>query len=372
MLTTEPTSQVGDPLLTRLRASAPALGITRLATLTGLDTIGVPVVQAVRPGSRLITTAQGKGLTQEHAEIAAIMEAVEHHAAERHRGPLLFGRREEIGERALDCASLGIPPELPIFWGVGTHLFTGETVWVPWELVHTRYTVDSGYDPKRFTPTTNGLGAGESLIQALVHALGEVVERDGIEWLSGEFVAGNRALEAERRLDLGTVKDTECLEILDRCAQADVAVTAWDATTSLGVSTCRVLVQNRKDDPWRVIPAALGMGADLTPEAALRRALLEACQSRLTLIAGSRDDLPPASYRRTQAGAEAFREEAGVEGRRSLAEMPVWEGDPVAVLLGRLEAAGITDGAVVDLTTALDIPVVRVMVPWLRPPQKRW
>jgi ribosomal protein S12 methylthiotransferase accessory factor len=38
------------------------MGITRLANVTGLDVIGIPVYMAVRQNSRSIAVSQGKGL----------------------------------------------------------------------------------------------------------------------------------------------------------------------------------------------------------------------------------------------------------------------------------------------------------------------
>ncbi len=57
-------------------------GITRLADLTGLDNIGVPVYAAIRPRSKNLSTAQGKGLTHQLAQCSAYMEAIEHFYAE--------------------------------------------------------------------------------------------------------------------------------------------------------------------------------------------------------------------------------------------------------------------------------------------------
>src|SRR4051812_26986037 len=47
------------------------LGITRLADLTWLDDIGIPVYQAVRPNSYTLSVAQGKGLTPLLAKVSA-------------------------------------------------------------------------------------------------------------------------------------------------------------------------------------------------------------------------------------------------------------------------------------------------------------
>ena len=68
-----------------LELIAPLLGrfgITRLADITGLDFLGVPVAQAVRPGAATVTVSQGKGATRAAAMVSAAMEAIELSCAE--------------------------------------------------------------------------------------------------------------------------------------------------------------------------------------------------------------------------------------------------------------------------------------------------
>ena len=75
-------------MIERVRPLMAAMGITRLADLTGLDRIGVPVFAAVRPNARSVATSQGKGLAQDAARVGALMEAVESwHAVDQQDGP---------------------------------------------------------------------------------------------------------------------------------------------------------------------------------------------------------------------------------------------------------------------------------------------
>ena len=64
-----------------LRAAEKA-GVTRLADVTRLDRLGLPVWQAVRPMSRAVSVHQGKGATDADAKVGALLEGVESHAAE--------------------------------------------------------------------------------------------------------------------------------------------------------------------------------------------------------------------------------------------------------------------------------------------------
>jgi hypothetical protein len=53
-----------EATLRRIRPLMAPAGITRLADVTGLDRVGIPVYQAIRPGSRNLSVSQGKGLSR--------------------------------------------------------------------------------------------------------------------------------------------------------------------------------------------------------------------------------------------------------------------------------------------------------------------
>src|SRR5258707_13825136 len=72
-----------DATWRRFAPAAKRAGITRIAELTGLDTIGIPVFAAIRPLGLSLSTQQGKGLTPLAAKVSALMEALETWTAER-------------------------------------------------------------------------------------------------------------------------------------------------------------------------------------------------------------------------------------------------------------------------------------------------
>ncbi|MER6548213.1 YcaO-like family protein [Streptomyces sp. NPDC001250] len=63
-------------------------GITRVADVTGLDDLGIPVTMAVRPLARTLSVAQGKGVTLDAARVSGAMEAIEVWHAERALPPV--------------------------------------------------------------------------------------------------------------------------------------------------------------------------------------------------------------------------------------------------------------------------------------------
>lgn len=68
----------------------PRMGITRLANVTGLDSIGLPVYTAIRPNSRSLATSQGKGFDADSAKASARMESIETWHAEQIQKPLYW------------------------------------------------------------------------------------------------------------------------------------------------------------------------------------------------------------------------------------------------------------------------------------------
>jgi ribosomal protein S12 methylthiotransferase accessory factor YcaO len=84
------THRTVDPAVTlaRVQPYLARMGITRIANVTGLDRIGVPVVMVCRPNSRSLAVAQGKGLTLDAAKASGVMEAIElYHAVNASRPP---------------------------------------------------------------------------------------------------------------------------------------------------------------------------------------------------------------------------------------------------------------------------------------------
>src|SRR5918994_4946982 len=75
------------------------MGITRVANVTGLDRIGLPVVMVCRPNSRSIAVSQGKGLDLDAARASGLMESVETYHAERIDLPLKLASLQSLQER---------------------------------------------------------------------------------------------------------------------------------------------------------------------------------------------------------------------------------------------------------------------------------
>lgn len=370
-----------EETIARVMPLAPRLGITRLANLTGLDTLGIPVAAAYRPNARSVAVFQGKGTTLAAAKASALMEATEAWHAEHVVRPDVRGRYADVvtlGIPALDPANLpraqdaaGDPSEAEFQWVKGRDLFTGACRWVPLDLVSADYTL-SGPTAGPLQATTSGLAAGNHVLEALCHALCELIERDALAlW---------RLLPDPEQdattLDLTTADAGLRVALLDRFAAAGAELCAFDITSDIGVPTVLCLAGPAGDEDE--IQPELGSGCHPDPIVALARAASEAAQARLTRIAGARDDLLPESYDAPRRNARARAARAWLRAvqparRRDCRSMPACAGETLrtdlVAILRRLAAAGLDQAVWVDLMdSAIGIPVVRVVVPGLEGP----
>src|SRR5829696_5762387 len=159
------------------------VGITRLAEITGLDRIGIPVWLALRPNARSLSGGQGKGVTDAAARASAVMETIETWHAER-VAPGELASFAALGRgKALDPLELDPGPDLggwdvdqPLRWLVGEDLLGGPDVFVPRQAMDLDLTELSS--PRFLAGSTNGLASGNQYQEALVHGLYELIERD--------------------------------------------------------------------------------------------------------------------------------------------------------------------------------------------------
>lgn len=372
------THRTVDPATTleRLLPVLPKIGVTRVGVITGLDVIGIPVVMVCRPNGRSLSVSQGKGPDLTLAKVSGIMEAAEAWHAEHVLLPLRLATYGELRSvaRVVEVEQLPRPsgsrfhPDLSLLWVEGTDVFTAERVWVPFECVHLDFRVPGPQGSGCFLSTGTGLAAGNHQLEAVSHALCEIVERDAMA-LWEERTADDRA---SRRLDLEGIDDRCCRGLLDAFERAGVGVVVDDLTTDVGLPVLSATIVDRNGGLLRRLPASSGYGCHPDRGVALARALAEAAQGRLTLISGSRDDCPPAYYRRlTEAKAIATQVRGlGEPARRSFGDVPHVPGESidadVAHVLDLVRAAGVRQAILVDLTRPdIGIPVVRMVVPGL-------
>lgn len=386
-----------EETLRRLTPHLGTIGVTRVADVTGLDRLGLPVFHAICPRSAdSISVYSGKGATPAAARVSALMEAAERYAASTVEPPAVTASYAELaaaGRAALDPRTHTVEihpdwtPDTRAAWLEGVDLVTGEAVLVP------RYA--AGYylpsdDPACFTiATTNGLASGNSLEEAIFHGLCEIVERD--EWTLADVV-GRHLPEILRgegfvddgRLgalvgDLWPVVDQSTLPpqvatLVERFVADGLELTLRSLTATFDLPVMVATVTGR--DAAGLSMTHLGFGAHTDAAVAVTRSLTEVAQSRAGDIAAVREDLsyadddvaPTARHmQRTARGAVPWPD-LDVAGPISFAELPsVASGDlgtDIRLILDRLREAELDQVIMVDLSPPdLPIAVCRLIIP---------
>jgi YcaO-like protein with predicted kinase domain len=363
--------------LARLKPLMEPMGITRIADVTGLDRIGLPVVMVCRPNSRSVAVSQGKGLDLDAAKASGLMEAIETWHAERIALPLTLGSFNDLVEThpLVDVALLPriedsrYHPDLQMLWIEGQDLATSEAIWLPYEMVHSNYTVPRPLGHGCFPASTNGLASGNDFLEAACHAICEVIERDSTSiWHHLDSIRRQAT-----RIDPRTVDDANCRQALDMFRAADLDIAIWDTTTDIAIPSFFCLLMDEGTDGGHM---GAGAGCHPTRAIALLRALTEAAQTRTTYIAGSRDDLRPEEYEPkgiAQKYRFARRVVSGGGPERDFGSVPTWEFDSfeqdLQCLLDQLDAVGCNRVIAVDLSRPeLGVSVVRIVIPGIEAP----
>ncbi len=359
--------------LARITPLLPAMGITRIANLTGLDRIGLPVTMVCRPNARSLAVSQGKGLSEAAAKVSGVMETIELYHAEHIEHPLKLASLRDLarGHEVVDLARLPrisdrFHPDLALLWIEGRDLFTGRPRWLPYESVHVNFTGPALPGAGCFEASSNGLASGNGMIEAICHAICELVERDSTAlWhLRG---AEGRALCG---LDQASVTDPDCREVLARFATAGMAVSIWETSSDTGIPAFFCLITDQRDPLGH---RGIGAGCHALPGIALMRALTEAAQVRMTYISGARDDLTPTDYLPEAQAEKAAQARVWQDQHRPSRRFDQITGQfsthftgDLGWLLTRLAAVGITEAVAVDLRRhEFGLNVVRVVIPGL-------
>ena len=370
-------SQSLEKSLARVLRLAPVMGITRVANVTGLDTVGIPVVMVCRPNSRSVTVSQGKGIDLPSARVSGLMESAELYHAETITRPLRLATYEELRYQHVVVDVDELPrtaesrfhPNLRLLWCEGRDLLSEETVLVPYEMVHTNFTTPFPDGHGCFMASSNGLASGNDAMEAISHGICEVVERDAMTL----WRLRREQQRDETLLDMASVDDALCRETVRKFESADLSVTVWDATSDIGIAAFACCVLPAEDSVVWHRSVDWGYGCHPDRRVALLRALTEAAQTRLTLISGLRDDFGRESYEQLLdpdvTKSIRKRTEQSVPTRR-FQDVPHWDGetleDDVEWELDRLRRVGVTRVVAVDLTKPeFGLAVFRVVVPGL-------
>ncbi|WP_172653445.1 YcaO-like family protein [Legionella fallonii] len=347
-------------------------GITRVANVTGLDDIGIPTYIAIRPGAKLLTTAQGKGITHELAKVSAMMESIEGWHCERMAPPALFGSYQKLNDHYPmltlsphinhgpfawgDIQSLAMP------WGKGRELISNQEIHFPYTTFYVNTTFfQPGY--RYFPPTTNGLASGNTLEEAICHGVFEVLER--------EFTVENLFVSQYNQVDLTSITSPHLLALINSIQRKNLRLEVWDISTKMNIPAYLTILHN--PDEIRNVGMMMGTGAHFSSVVALSRAITEAIQARLTIISGSRDDQTPRVYKKIKGVRGDYDK---MFAKTSMHKTPFIEtklpkdysfSQCLKDLLNIVREHGFEQVIVYNHTRDdINIPVVHVMIPGLR------
>lgn len=378
-------------------AAAESLGVTRVADITGLDRIGIPVYSSVVPDSAdAVSVYNGKGLRPIDAKAGALMEAIERQTALKAQLPLVTASFADLSRTAAALnpriinyqLAKDYSDEQTCSWCEGRDIVSGEACFVPAKFAgYIRHDIPHA---ATFALTdTNGLASGNTREEAICHALCELVERDswtfvelGAHYMPRErraFALGLDQKNGPDDLEMFPCIDLSCCdaanELLLKFHDAGLFPLVRDITSALGIPTFFASVCDESITGYPM--AHCGFGAHPNAAVAIRRALLEVAQSRCVDIQAVRETIVPPGTATGSFAAHTRRVDVinrdswcfGLSKHlRKFADIPTHSfasiEEDLQFLLDRFTAAGLHQIIVVDFTpNETTYSVVRVVVP---------
>lgn len=359
----------------RITPLLPQLGITRVARLTGLDRIGIPVWNAVAPNARTIVISQGKGIEDIDARVSAAMEAAERAIASQAAPPLVKARQTDLNkdgypalrlDELIASGAADLTPDDAVDWIAGVNILDGSACYVPYEAVQ----LDRTLMAPRFWQSSDGLASGNTHEEATFHGLLERIERDAYTlWQL-------TPIEKRRVIDPKQMGDPIVDLLIEKINRAGFILTLFDMTTDIAVPCFTSLLAPAdfyRRDNLRFFEVNMGSGAHPCSIRAAIRAITEAAQSRMTFVSGARDDIPNSAFTQPCPSDTLNCLNLTKQDRK-------WRPQSVTGnvhtllhwVLEQLKAVGISDVIAVDLSAkGLPISVTKVVVPQLENPDGR-
>jgi ribosomal protein S12 methylthiotransferase accessory factor len=274
-----------ETTLGHARKIAKELGIVRVTEITPLDRLGVPVFVSIRPDAPVLCVCAGKGLTAAEGQVGAYMEAIEIAWSEVGRSALPITPmtvRDVLDTRTDPMSFVSLCPmwgqqidlDAPIVCTPMTDVASGATSMVPSELLF----FPIAHRPSFFGSSTNGLASGNTVLEATVHALTEVIERDATSL--------HLVFDKSHRIEPASLPP-ELAALAARIESRGFGVLVRWLPSEVGLPVFQSIVFDRSQ-PWVTLR---GDGCHPSRSIALTRALTETIQARLCLIHGGRDDL---------------------------------------------------------------------------------
>lgn len=259
--------------------------LREIVSLDNLDRIGIPVYTCkISPDwARTLGFAEtfGKGVTQVQAQASALMELAERYSGfqflkdNRHFSVTSYAA---IKEKAIsiDCLLYSLPAyhrqnneilktlsALPLAWTEAYSFTQNKSIFFPLHWFYRLY-------------GTTGWAAGNTLEEAILQALGEILERHCISVVIEER-------QIVPTVDINSIESPLARALIEKILQAGIKLTIKDFSLGIGIPTIAVIAH----DPKAITPTIklyAAAGTHLNPDFALIRALTELTQHRAQVI----------------------------------------------------------------------------------------
>ncbi|MEH6433512.1 YcaO-like family protein [Massilia sp. DD77] len=272
------TSAIGT--LKKIRPVLSRFGVSEIIDITLDGVPACPAFQVMREDIRSEYFNAGKGYTRAEAMVSGLMEALEVHCFE-HADPSLLhasaagslplvptadllGRKDETADGS------GRSGEGKLVRGVDHR--SGSAVWIDARDVFFGLAADG----ERSAASSNGIASGNSVPEALCHAIGELLERHALAALY-RFGIGATALSGQQHERVVPPPEAENLwRCLRQLKEKDISAEFLHVSSEADVAVFVCFLDLPYDAARRA--AVEGFGANPDPQIAMARALAEAVQ----------------------------------------------------------------------------------------------
>ncbi len=361
-------SKTPDSTLRFVENMKDMLEMIDLQDATSLDRLGIPVFlcHRIRPDDSR-TSHTGKGVSAIQAQVSLTMESIERFCSEyrsEYSSRLIKGSYASLKKKhnTLDPQSLILSvlndyrPDGEIHWVWGTDILRQEEILVPACTVYHPFHLDEFF---LINTHTNGIASGNTLEEAVIHGLAEVIERDA--WSIAQY---NRHFREALSVEDGA-ETRFIVDVIERYDEADIEIVAKNITSDVGVPVIAAFSRDLVHD--NMIPID-GFGAHIDPKVAMIRSILEIATTRALFMLkfglGGMNESMSGYFREEDENDPRFyaSELKKLSDMQSDYTEDIYE--DILIMTGKLQKCGLDRVIAVDLTRPdVGIPTVRVIVP---------
>jgi len=344
-------------------------GLTRIANITNLDCIGIPIHIGLRARGKTLCVSAGKGLSHIDSIVSAGMESIEIDVAEKGTNCDYFNScyNDLPGDQLISFESIPsyiyscFTRQSLVTWMQPVGIHSGRKFCYPASLV----SLDKSFilEPLNTFPwSSNGLASGLTHDDAILSGLYEVIERDA--WSCWEYIHRTRSVPFSSIIT-ETIHFASTNELIRKIKDASFDIIINPLMTDLGLPVYRCLLLNSSDQAGAI---SLGFGCHHSSEVALNRAITEAAQARAVYISGARDDIVLNSILKSDNFCIDDFKKLFIPSvfEDSECSMPTNQ-SPIGDILERVSQLGMHEPLVYTFKNSEPFSVVRILSPSMAP-----